>query len=556
MLPDEKSPQERFAYVACAFGSNREHAQRLYDYSSKHWLSFSTPILSYGKTKKGLPISCFLNYLDDSAEGLISNLSETNRLSMVGGGVGVHINIRSADEKSVGVMPHLKIYDASCEAYRQAGRRGSYAVYLDISHPDIELFIDLRKPTGDPRLRCENLHHGVNITDDFMSIIERCMVDPDAEDDWVLKDPNGKTVRTVSAKSLWQKILQSRIQTGEPYLHFIDTANNTMNPVLREAGLSIKGSNLCAEIELPTDASNTAICCLSSLNLAYWDEWKDDYQFHLDVLEMLDNVLTHFVKHAPPELHRAIRTASNERNVGVGVLGFHSFLQAKHVPWESAIAKSYNIRIFRQIRQMLNIANEELAIRRGPAPVLEGKMNGRFSHVMAIAPTASTSIILGNVSPSIEPVRANVYRQDTLSGSYVHRNDNLSKLNILTDRDWASVIAHDGSVQHLDIPQEIKDVYKTAMEIDQRWIVELAADRAPFIDQGQSVNLFFRPDVDVKYLHAAHFQAWKQGVKALYYCRSDKMRKADKIGQQIERKIVEAIDMAKVAEGEECLACQ
>lgn len=549
LRPDESSPQERFAYVASSFSSDQEHAQRLYDYASKHWLSFSTPILSYGRTKRGLPISCYLNYMEDSAEGLLENLSETNMLSMAGGGVGVHVQIRSADDKSVGVMPHMKIYDASVEAYRQGTtRRGSYAAYLDISHPDIEIFLDMRKPTGDPRLRCENLHQGINITDDFMHIIERCMLDASADDSWTLKDPDGKVHRTVSAKALWQKILATRMQTGEPYLHFIDTARKDA-----EVGpAKLHGSNLCAEIELPTGPDLTAVCCLSSLNLMYWDEWKDNNQFFLDVLRMLDNVCTVFTRDAPKSLWRAVNFVNDYRSVGVGVLGFHSLLQSKGIPWESPMAKGMNLRIFEQIRMELDMANKFLGLHLGHTKY--ASLN-RFSHVMAIAPTASTSIILGNISPSIEPTRANVYRQDTLSGSHIHRNPLLEKLNILSEEDWKSCLQHDGSIQHLDhIDERIRDVFKTAMEIDQRWVVEFASDRAKYIDQGQSVNLFFPPSVDVAYLHACHFQAWKHGVKALYYCRSDKMRKADKIGQQIERI---RIDMKSLAEGtDECLACQ
>lgn len=549
LKPDETSPQERFAFVARAFASDDEHAQRLYDYASKHWLSFSTPILSYGRTKRGLPISCYLNYMEDSSEGLIENLSETNTLSMAGGGVGVHVNIRSADDKSVGVMPHMKIYDASVEAYRQGTtRRGSYAAYLDICHPDIELFLDMRKPTGDPRLRCENLHHGINITDDFMQIIERCMVGTIESDAWELKDPNGTVRKVVSAKELWQKILATRMQTGEPYLHFIDTARKDA-----EVGPDkLYGSNLCAEIELPTGPELTAVCCLSSLNLMYWEEWKYDHWFYYDVLLMLENVCKVFERDAPDALWRAIRFVNQYRSVGVGVLGFHSLLQTKGIPWESPMAKGLNLKVFSNIRQKLDWANTTLAEKLGASKYAGGK---RFSHVMAIAPTASTSIVLGNISPSVEPIRANVYRQDTLSGSHIHRNPILESLSILSEKDWQSCLQHDGSIQHLEhIDERIRAVFKTAMEIDQRWVVEFASDRATFIDQGQSINLFFPPSVDVAYLHACHFQAWKHGVKALYYCRSDKLRKADKIGQQIERI---RIDMEALARGDdECLACQ
>src|SRR6056300_396977 len=370
MREEEESPQERFAFVSKQFGSNLEHAQRLYDYSSKHWLSYSTPILSYGRSKKGQPISCFLNYIEDTAEGLVENLSETNWLSMLGGGVGIGFGIRSADDKSTGVMPHLKMYDASSLAYRQGRtRRGSYAAYLDISHPDILLFLEMRKPTGDQNFRCLNLHHGINITDDFMQIIENCMTDKDYDDSWELKDPHTKEVReTVSARDLWQRILEMRMQTGEPYLHFVDTSNDKLPEWLKERGLKVNQSNLCSEIILPTNKDRTAVCCLSSLNLEYFDEWSKDKKFLKDVLEMLDNVLQTFIDNAPDTIARAKFSAERERSVGVGALGFHAYLQRRGVPWESALAKSANMRIFRHIRKGLHEANRELGKERGEAP--------------------------------------------------------------------------------------------------------------------------------------------------------------------------------------------
>jgi ribonucleoside-diphosphate reductase alpha chain len=567
MREDENSPQERFAYVSKAFGSNPGHAQRLYEYSSRHWLSYSTPILSYGRSKRGLPISCFLPYLDDSAEGLVDTLSEVNWLSMLGGGVGIGIGIRSADDKSVGVMPHLRTYDASSLAYRQGRtRRGSYAAYLDISHPDILIFLEMRKPTGDQNMRCLNLHHGINITDDFMQLIEKCMKDPHADDTWYLKDPHDGSVRdSVPAKELWQRILEIRMQTGEPYLHFIDTSNREMPEFQKKLGLSIKQSNLCSEIILPTDKERTAVCCLSSVNLEYYDEWKNDNLFLKDVAEMLDNVLQYFIDKAPNSVYRAKYSATRERSIGIGALGFHAYLQKNNVAFESALAKSRNLQIFKNIREKLNVANKELGAERGEAPDAVGT-GLRFSHVMAIAPNASSSIIMGNTSPSIEPYRANAYRQDTLSGAFLNKNKYLDKIiqekcNADTTLDysdiWSSIIANDGSVQHLEFLDEwTKDVFKTSMEIDQRWIVEHAADRQSYIDQAQSVNLFFRPDVNVQYLHAAHFLAWKKGLKTLYYCRSEKLAKADKVSKQIERKVIEEIDMKAIAEGDECLACQ
>ena len=429
MREDETSPQERFAYVSKAFSSNAEHAQRLYEYSSKHWLSYSTPILSFGRSQRGLPISCFLPYLDDSAEGLVNTLAEVNWLSMLGGGVGIGIGIRSADDKSVGVMPHLRTYDASSLAYRQGRtRRGSYAAYLDISHPDILIFLEMRKPTGDPNMRALNLHHGINITDDFMATIERCMKHKDADDSWELKDPHDGTVReVVSARELWQRILEVRMQTGEPYLHFIGTSNKAMPQFQKDLGLKIRQSNLCSEIILPTDKQRTAVCCLSSLNLEYYDDWKNDKLFLRDIAEMLDNVLQYFIDNAPSHDARAKYSASRERSIGVGALGFHAFLQRNGIAFESALAKSRNMQIFKHIRKGLDEANKELGSERGEAPDAAGT-GLRFSHVMAIAPNASSSIIMGNTSPSIEPYRANAYRQDTLSGSFLNKNRYLDKI--------------------------------------------------------------------------------------------------------------------------------
>jgi ribonucleoside-diphosphate reductase alpha chain len=624
MKEEEASPQERFAFVSAAFGSNPEHAQRLYDYSSKHWLSYSTPILSFGRSKRGLPISCFLPYLDDSSEGLVNTLSEVNWLSMLGGGIGIGIGIRSADDKSVGVMPHLRTYDASSLAYRQGRtRRGSYAAYLDISHPDILIFLEIRKPTGDQNMRCLNLHHGINITDDFMQIVERCMLDPNASDAWELKDPHNGTVReTVSARELWQRILEMRMQTGEPYLHFIDTSNRLMPDFQKKLGLSIKQSNLCSEIILPTDKDRTAVCCLSSVNLEYYDDWKSDPLFLKDIAEMLDNVLSYFIANAPEVVHRAKFSASRERSIGIGALGWHAYLQKNNIPWESALAVGKNKRIFKGIREQLDLANIELGQERGEAPDIQSeieitndagdtiKLNSsskvkiirnnqevivrafqleegdeylemkfnitkikkeswagkRFSHTSAIAPNASSSILMGNTSPSIEPYRANCYRQDTLSGAYLNKNKYLDKIiNAACSADpkidyqetWSSIIANDGSVQHLSFLDDwTKDVFKTSMEIDQRWLVQHAADRQEFIDQAQSLNLFFRPDANVKYLHACHFMAWKSGLKTLYYCRSEKLAKADKVSRKIEREVIKEIDMTALASGNDCLACE
>lgn len=568
MKDGEESPQERFAFVSSKFGSNPDHAQRLYDYSSKHWLSYSTPILSFGRSKRGLPISCFLNYIEDTAEGLVDNLSETNWLSMLGGGVGIGFGIRSADDKSTGVMPHLKIYDASSLAYRQGRtRRGSYAAYLDISHPDIISFLEMRKPTGDQNMRCLNLHHGINISDKFMQIIERSMIDDSTDDSWELIDPSSNEVReVVSAKELWQKILELRMQTGEPYLHFIDTSNKHLPQWLKDKGLKVHQSNLCSEIILPTNEQRTAVCCLSSLNLEYYDEWKDHPTFLRDVAEMLDNVLQYFIDNAPDTIARAKYSAERERSIGIGALGWHALLQRKNLPWESSLAVGLNKQIFKNVREKLDIANKELGLERGEAPDAIGT-GLRFSHMLAIAPNASSSILMGNTSPSIEPYRANAYRQDTLSGSSLNKNRYLDKV-IKTESEkhsenwyndtWSSIIAHDGSVQHLDWMDDwTKDVFKTSMEIDQRWVIQHSADRQEYIDQAQSLNVFFRPDSHIKYIHAVHFMAWKLGLKTMYYCRSDKIAKADKVSKRIEREVIKEINLSSMTgDADVCLACE
>ncbi len=565
MRDDEESPQERFAYVAEAFASNPAHAQRIYDYASRHWLSFSTPILSFGRSKKGLPISCFEAFMQDTAEGLVDTLSEVNWLSMLGGGVGIHINIRSADDKSVGVMPHLKIYDAACLAYRQGRtRRGSYAAFLSIDHPDIVQFIEMRKPTGDQNMRALNLHHGVCIPDRFMRLIEQSMLDSDADDSWELKDPNSQEVReVVSARDLWQRILEMRMQTGEPYVVFIDAANRALPSWFADQNLKINGSNLCTEIFLPTNEKRTAVCCLGSLNIEYFDEWKEDRRFVPDVMEYLDNVLQYFIDHAPDSISRARFSALRERSIGIGALGFHAYLQSRGIPLESVLAKSVNMSIFRHIRDECARGDKILCELRGPCPdARDAGVERRFSHWTAVAPNASSSLIMRATSPSIEPMRANIYRQDTLSGAHIIKNRMLEKalgeLGLDKEEIWSDIIAHDGSIQHLEqIPKEIRDVFKTAQEIDQRWLIDLAADRQKYIDQGQSLNLFFPANVSVAYLHACHYLAWKNGLKSLYYCRSDKLRKADKLGEKVERRRIEdQINMKDVLNEELCLACE
>ena len=429
------------------------------------------------------------------------------------------------------------------------------------------MYLEMRKPTGDPNVRCLNLHHGINISDRFMELIERAMTDPNADDGWNLIDPHSGVIReTVSAKSLWQKILELRMETGEPYVHFIDTSNRHLPEWQKELGLKVHQSNLCSEIILPTNKDRTAVCCLSSVNLEYYDAWSKNGLFLKDMAEMLDNVLQYFIDNAPDQVARAKFSATRERSIGVGALGFHAYLQSKNIPWESAIAKGTNLRMFKHIRGKLDVANTELAEERGEAPDAKGR-GKRFSHVMAIAPNASSSIIMGNTSPSIEPFRANAYRQDTLSGAFLNKNKYLVELiknKIETgatkqaeDEIWSSVISNDGSVQHLNfLDAWEKDVFKTSMEIDQRWVIEHAATRQEFIDQAQSLNLFFRPDSNIKYLHAIHYMAWKQGLKTLYYCRSEKLGKADKVSNKIERQIIKELDMTALVNDDTCLACE
>lgn len=569
MLDEETSPQQRLAFVSKQFSSNPEHAQRMYNYASDFWFGYATPIQSFGRNKSGLPISCFLNFVSDTKRGLVDNLSETNWLSMLGGGVGTYWSIRGSDEKSVGVIPHMKVYDDSSLAFRQGTtRRGSYAEYIDISHPDIIEFIEMRKETGDPRRKCLNLHHGVNIPDSFMKIIENCMLDNDFDDSWELKDPvTGKVHEVVSAKELWEKLLEYRAGQGrgEPYIHYIDNTNNTIPEYLKNQGYEVRQSNLCTEILLHTDEFKTAVCCLSSLNLDKWDEYKDNYQFFKDVMEMLDNVLQYFIDNAPNEISRAVLSATEERSVGLGVMGFHSYLQKNMIPFDGVMAKTANNKMFKTINAMVDKANFELGAERGSPKLLAGT-GRRFAFTTAIAPTATNALICGNVSPSIEPWRANMFRQDTLSGTFIQKNkylDNLLKEKHdakLLDYDeiWLKIVHDEGSVQNISELDEFeKEVFKTASEIDMMWAVEHVADRQKYIDQGQSFNIFIKPDISIKRLHAIHFHAWKKGVKTMYYCRSEKLANTEKVSQRIERKRIEDdIDLKSIIEETACPACE
>jgi ribonucleoside-diphosphate reductase alpha chain len=559
LKPGETSPQERFSFIARTFGSNESHARRLYDYLSDHWLSASTPILSYGLTKKGLPISCYLSYIPDTSEGLLDSLEEVCALSMYGGGVGLGVGIRAEDDKSVGVMPHMKVYEAASLAYRQGKtRRGTFAAYLDINHPNIVPHIEMRKETGDHNMRCQELHHAVNIPDSFMELIEQAMVDENFDDSWPLIDPHSKEVReVVRARDLWALLLQTRMETGEPFIHFIDESNRQLPQFLKDKGLKITQSNICTEIILPTNAERTAVCCISSLNLDYWDEWKDSYQFYKDVAEMLDNALSMFIKKASKRVKRAILSAKQERSIGIGALGFHSLLQSKGIPFESALASSLNMQIFSKYEKYLNIANKELANERGEAPDAAGT-GYRFSHLVAIAPNATSSIIMGNTSPSIEPFRTNGYRQDTLSGFAINKNKHLDKIlrSRLSDTEyektWHSIVVNRGSCQHIDCLDDWeKSIFKTASELDQLWLVEHAAERQRYIDQAQSLNLFFRPDVDTKYLHHVHFRAWKAKLKTLYYCRSERLFAGNAVSKTSTRFNYKLKDLE-----EGCLSCE
>ena len=565
LVGDEKSPQDAFARAAIAFSDNEEHAQRLYDYASKLWFMFSTPVLSNGGTKRGLPISCFLNYVDDSREGITDHYTENAFLSSVGGGVGgCWSGVRSVGSKtsngseSTGVIPFMKVVDAEMLAFSQGvTRRGSYAAYLDISHPEIEEFLDVRKPTGgDINRKSVNLHHGVVISDEFMTIIENATKIEGFDDSWDLIDPHsGKVTKTVSAKTLWVKLIQNRVETGEPYIMFGDTVDEATPEFQKKLGLKVHQSNLCSEITLPTDKDRTAVCCLSSVNLEEYDEWKHDDQFIPDLIRMLDNVLEYFINYAPEQLSRAKFSASQERSLGLGAMGFHAYLQRNNIPFESAMAAGRNRMMFSRIKSEAERATRQLAEERGPCP--DGKDYGvRNAHLLAIAPNASSSIICGNTSPSIEPYRANAFTQKTKTGSSLLKNEYLE--NILQDLDqdtdevWKSIVTNNGSVQHLDFLDDwTKDVFKTAVEIDQRWIIEMAADRQEHICQSQSLNVFFPANVSKQELHATHMMAWKRGVKTLYYLRSEAIKRAETVSDEaLRQRIFESMDE------EGCLACE
>jgi ribonucleoside-diphosphate reductase alpha chain len=561
-----ESFQDMFARVSCAYADDVDHAQRLYDAMSKLWFMPATPVLSNGGTTRGLPISCFLNAVPDSLHGIVETWNENVWLASNGGGIGTYWGqVRSIGEKvkggeTSGIIPFIHVMDGLTLAISQGSlRRGSAAVYLDIHHPEIEEFLEIRKASGDFNRKGLNLHHGINVTDEFMEAVRTNAM-------FALRSPkNNEVMREVNARQLWQRILETRLQTGEPYLLFIDSVNRALPKHQRELGLKVSTSNLCSEITLPTgidhrNEERTAVCCLSSLNFETWDQWCDEPGFIEDVMRMLDNVLSQFIKDAPDGMARAKYSAERERSIGLGVMGFHSFLQARNIPFESAMAKSWNMKMFRKIRRDADAASVALAEERGACPdAKERGIKARFSHKIAIAPTASISIIAGGASACIEPIPANIYTHKTLSGAFSVRNPHLQKVlaekGADTEEVWQSIVEHEGSVQHLDaLSEHEKMTFRTAFEIDQRWVVDLAADRTPFICQSQSLNVYLPADIDKWDLHMLHWTAWKRGVKSLYYCRSKSISRAGFAGQ------LEKVAQVAVAETrtdyEECLACQ
>ncbi len=590
LMPDE-SFQDLFARVTAHYADDSRHAQRLYDYASNLWFMPATPVLSNGGTRRGLPISCFLNEATDSLEGIVGLWNENVWLAAKGGGIGSYWgNLRSIGEKvgangkTSGIIPFIRVMDSLTLAISQGSlRRGSAAIYLPIDHPEIEEFIELRRPTGgDPNRKALNLHHGILLTDEFMRLVE-------SNGELPLRSPKDRhVVRTVSARALWVRLLTCRVETGEPYFIYIDHVNKAIPEHHKLAGLDVKMSNLCSEITLPTGVDKdgnqrTAVCCLSSLNLETWDEWNEDPRFIPDVMRFLDNVLQDFIDNAPDEMARARYSAARERSVGLGVMGMHSFFQSKMIPIESVMAKVWNKKVFKHIREQADAASRDLAEERGACPdAADFGIMERFSNKMAIAPTASISIICGGSSPGIEPNAANSFTHKTLSGSFSVKNKYLKMLLAERGRDdddtWSSITTHEGSVQHLDfLTDDEKDVFKTAFELDQRWIVELAGDRAEYICQSQSINVFLPADVHKKTLHDIHWTAWKKGVKTLYYCRSKSIQRAEAVSHKQEVSTMDAggalpipspdgiqIPLAAAPAAtsendndyEECLACQ
>jgi len=570
-LSENESYQDLFARVAATYADDNLHAQRLYNYISKLWFMPATPVLSNAGTTRGLPISCFLNEASDSLDGIVNLWSENVWLAAKGGGIGSYWgNLRSIGEqvgrvgKTSGIIPFIKVMDSLTLAISQGSlRRGSAACYLPIDHPEIEEFIEMRRPTGgDPNRRALNLHHGVLVTDAFMRAVE-------TDDEWALKSPYDGTIQsTIKARNLWIRLLTARVETGEPYIVFIDTVNRMIPQHHKLAGLTVKTSNLCSEITLPTGIDKygkdrTAVCCLSSLNLENYDEWKDEPGFIEDIMRFLDNVLTDFINRAPESFDDAKYSATRERSVGLGVMGFHSFMQKNMIPIESVMAKVWNKKMFQLIDKEVNAASKKLAEERGPCPdAAEYGINERFSNKTAIAPTASISIICGGASPGIEPIAANSYTHKTLSGSFNVRNKYLKKIlqkyNQDTNEVWSSITTNQGSIDHLDfLSQDEKDVFKTAFEIDQRWLIDHSADRTPYISQAQSLNVFIPADIHKKQLHQIHYQAWKKGLKSLYYCRSKSIQRAEVVNDNFAKtKKQNKQEKQQTTDYEECLSCQ
>jgi ribonucleoside-diphosphate reductase alpha chain len=569
-----ESFQDLFARVASTYADNNLHGQRIYNYISNLWFMPATPILSNGGTKRGLPISCFLNEASDSLGGILDLWSENVWLAAKGGGIGSYWgNLRSIGEKigkvgkTSGIIPFIKVMDSLTMAISQGSlRRGSAACYLPIEHPEIEEFIEMRRPTGgDPNRKSLNLHHGILVSDAFMRAVE-------TDDQWNLKSPqNGIVQSTVSARNLWIRLLTARLETGEPYIIFIDTVNRLIPQYHKLAGLNVKTSNLCSEITLPTGADKdgkdrTAVCCLSSLNLEKYDEWKDEKDFIKDVMRFLDNILSDFIEKAPDSFKNAKYSAMRERSVGLGVMGLHSYFQKKMIPLESVMSKVWNNKIFKNIQKKVDEASNILAEEKGPCPdAAEYGFNERFSNKTAIAPTASISIICGGASPGVEPIAANSYTHKTLSGSYNVRNKYLEKIlekyKKNNEEIWSSITTNQGSVSHLDFLTDLeKDVFKTAFELDQKWIVDLGADRTPYISQAQSINIFLPADVHKKELHQIHFQAWKKGLKSLYYCRSKSIQRAENVNSgsitDITKNVYSQNKSDDKIDYDECLSCQ
>ncbi|MEP9358289.1 ribonucleoside-diphosphate reductase subunit alpha [Sphingomonas sp. KR3-1] len=570
LLPGE-SFQDLFVRVASAYADDQAHAQRIYDYISKLWFMPATPVLSNGGTGRGLPISCFLNSVPDSLNGIVDTWNENVWLASRGGGIGTYWgNVRGIGEpvglngKTSGIIPFVRVMDSLTLAISQGSlRRGSAACYLDISHPEIEEFLEIRKPSGDFNRKALNLHHGVLIPDAFMEAVRN-------GEEWVLRSPKDQSERArVDARALFQKLVETRLATGEPYIVFADHVNSNMPKHHRDLGLKVSTSNLCSEITLPTGKDHlgnerTAVCCLSSLNLETWDEWKGEKTLIEDVMRFLDNVLQDYIDRAEPGMERAAYSAARERSVGLGVMGFHSFLQARGIPFEGAMAKSWNMRMFKHIKTQVDEASMQLAIERGPCPdAADMGVMERFSCKMAIAPTASISIICGGTSACIEPIPANIYTHKTLSGSFSVKNPYLEKLlsekSKNSDAVWNSILEQGGSVQHLDfLSPEEKDVYKTSFEIDQRWLLELAGDRTPYIDQAQSLNLFIPADVEKWDLLMLHFRAWELGIKSLYYLRSKSVQRAGFAGGVEADNTIDKpqFNLGESTDYDECLACQ